>query len=597
MGKKLSKRKHPIFVIILILVSLFSLNSLKESHGTVPPAPGFEFIPIKINPNNSAYLWAVNLSKEVWGFNHIINVLRTTDLNADSLPDVLVGTNFGIAALNGTNGTLLWYYAVESVSNVELCDLDGDMLPEIIMNSALSGIIVLNRTGGRIWQNQGISAKMNEVIEVMSQRYILSTSPSKKLFCLNGSTGEEMWNITFDQSLDILKAVDTNGDSIKEGLIVSYNKLFVLNITNMNFLWNFSTQRQINVLDMGYLDTNNESDLLIGTEDNKILALNGSNGQVIWQKDESYDIVALKAMNTDLDSLTDLIAYTCWGNAYYCSFLYYLNATTGIKFSTKFSLIDGNTIGMVHDLECGDFDGDGLQNDIAISTEYHKTYAIKGMDSIIWERTTEDAFTDIVVSDLNNDSKDDVIIGTFGGAIYAIDSNIAVEPDLGGFASENYLTSNPWREYYISTPYHNKEYYINILIRNLGTADNMEFNYSVFIDEILPENLIFEESRSLYSTSLNDFTVDWFIPFDLTGAHTIIIQIDSKNEIDETDETNNQIKIQIIIKWNLNKILGYLFLSLGITVAILDIIVYYLRKRKEFPSFKRESKDGFKGGR
>lgn len=581
--------KKVIGLLLIFVVTLSICGACPISRAE----PSYEFNPYQVHSSNLAFFWAEELSPNV---EHQINILQTVDLNNDLVPDVIAGTNYGVVALNGTNGSLLWANSLGSVTSIVIQDLDGDTFPEIILNGGLGRIYALNRTGGEIWQNGDFSAKEIIIITEQNNELIFGISTNRRVFCLNGTNGQEIWNTTFENTLNELEAVDLNNDGVEEGLIACYNKLCVINVTNGYIFWNFSAQRQINAIDTGRVNASSLVDVFIGSDDNKVYAINGTNGQEIWNYPHFTDIVALKAMDTDNDTITDLIPFACW-DSYSERYLRYLNATSGTIFTEQVDLSDVhiyggcipyNPVGIVHDMACGDIDGDGYENDLVVSTEHYKMFVIKELGTVLWQRTVQEAFTDIILTDLNNDSKDDVIIGTLQGSIYAIDSNNATLPNLGSFTPENYLTtSHYWSSECTSAPFNNKEYSIYLIIRNLGKVDSLEFNYSIYLDEVTSENLLFEREFMLtpsYTGAGGHDYIDWFISFDLTGSHKLIIVIDSSNEIAESDESNNQIEIQLQIQWNYYPLLGYLFLFFGIGILIIDIVIYQKKKGPKTPS-------------
>ncbi|MHA1278940.1 MAG: outer membrane protein assembly factor BamB family protein [Candidatus Helarchaeota archaeon] len=571
-----SENKKVFLLLTIFLLNLVIFSIIRKCRAS----PSYEFNPYQVYASNSAYLWAVDLSINV---THVIDTLQIADLNNDSVNDVIAGTNWGIVALNGINGSKLWSNSVGSVTDLKVYDLGVDDSPKIIVGSDAGGIYVLNRTGSEIWQNNDFLAKKFSIVESQNNKLIFGISNINRTFCLNGTNGQELWNRTFENPLKILKMADINNDTIKDALITCYNKLCIVNVTNGYIFWNYSTHGQIYAMDTGRINFNSLIDIFIGTADNKIYALNGTNGQEIWSNSQSTDIVKLKTMDINNDTITEFIAFTCWSeysSCYECFYLYYLNASTGYQFSDKVDLGDGNVVGFVHDLECGDLDGDGFENELVVSTEWHKIFAIKDKAEILWQRTAEEEFTDIVLTDLNNDSKEDVIIGTFDGTVYAIDANNATMVDLGAFNSEIYIVPRSYSSDQVSIPYSNKEYMIHIIIRNLGTLTPLEFNFSLYIDEESPTHLLRESSITLssYYLDIDVFWIEWFIPSELCGAHTLILIIDSANEIVESDEGNNRIEIQIQIQWNYYPFLGYVFLFFGIGILITDLVIYQMKK-------------------
>ena len=264
---KMIRGKQVLGFLILFAVTFSICGAYLKSHAQ----PSYEFNPYQVNSSNLAYIWAEELSPNI---EHQINILQTVDLNNDSVPDIIAGSNYGIAALNGTDGSLLWAISLGLVTSIVIQDLDGDTSPEVILNGGLGRIHALNRTGGEIWENEDFSAEELIIITEQNNELIFGISTNRRAFCLNGTNGQEVWNISFENDLDELEAGDLNNDGVDEGLIACYNKLYAINVTNGYIFWNFSAQRQINTIDTGRLSASNFVDVFIGADDNKIYAIN-----------------------------------------------------------------------------------------------------------------------------------------------------------------------------------------------------------------------------------------------------------------------------------------------------------------------------------
>jgi len=128
-----------------------------------------------MNALNTTYWWSVNVSDNRRWTNHTYSFttrsdyffmhkwtvqpgssgrgVRAADLNNDSVKEVVKPYNGGVAALWGSNGSVIWSYSdshIGSGSVVSIVDLTNDNYPEVLvtLNAAQGGLLVLHGNNG-----------------------------------------------------------------------------------------------------------------------------------------------------------------------------------------------------------------------------------------------------------------------------------------------------------------------------------------------------------------------------------------------------------------------------------------------------------------
>ena len=93
--------------------------------------------------------WTSNIGNNYRG-------IRTIDLNGDGIKDIVVAVNSGLRALNGTDGSVLWYTPISGVdyaAAIECGDLNNDGIPEVVcdVRNPPVGLCAVHGNNGSIY--------------------------------------------------------------------------------------------------------------------------------------------------------------------------------------------------------------------------------------------------------------------------------------------------------------------------------------------------------------------------------------------------------------------------------------------------------------
>jgi hypothetical protein len=309
----------------------------------------------------------------------------------------------GAWVLNAYNrtGNILWSYPVTGeVKDIEIGDVDGDGIDDVVAcNSAASNIYAINGTGDDIEGEWPITTGTPIVDLAVGQ--------------LNGEGGEDV-------------------AAIGEGATcLSYNST-----GGLMGVWDFSGR----TVEIGDVNGDGDIEVVAGTDDGWVHAVDGDKGNVtvLYSFYTGENITVSDIELGDLDGNTNDVEVAA--------------ITSGGVQATLFAIDIDNTGSQEmwsynmswppqyfgESLAIGDVDRDYKKEVIAASSvEVHEVYAFDGLDGngdaegdLVWSPyCVYERITDVEVGDLDDDGDDDVAFGTVGGdTVYAIK---AVESEIG----------------------------------------------------------------------------------------------------------------------------------------------------------------------
>lgn len=225
------------------------------------------------------------------------------DLDNDGKPEILQGEFGGyVLCINAENGTKLWEIAVDTNSWIQtaptIVDLNNDGQLCFVVgtwNFSHQDSIYAFRgdTHEKMWsfpvQNYMYHGTAVADLDGDNKPELLIGSYNDTLYCLNGENGTLKWKYFGGGGYCGAPAVigDIDNDGICDVVFVSGYKVIALN--NQGILkWSYSIPNYSGAFRGAVLaDINNDEflDVIFGTEDGKVIALSGNNGNPIWSID------------------------------------------------------------------------------------------------------------------------------------------------------------------------------------------------------------------------------------------------------------------------------------------------------------------------
>jgi hypothetical protein len=305
---------------------------------------------------------------------------------------------------------LKWNYTGIYTRSIVVTDFDGDGKKEVLLFDVTGTIYCLNMTGGLKWRCETASWTMTSppIADVDADGKLEVLVGQQDFVCCVNSTGSLKWNSRTRYTNPFSPVpgtspviADINGDGKPEILVSSGDDrtgdegISCLNGTTGVWVWNY-TEGIAGTIAVGDIDGDGKQEVLAGVKPSNF----GPNGT--WH----LNIVCL-------------------------------NSTGGLKW-----IWNGPDRGVSLDPAVFDVDGDGKLEVIVacsvLSSLAGGVYCLNGVGGLKWNYTTqssESAMACPVVSDVDGDGKQEIVVDTQGNTVYCLNGTGALEWKgwLGGF--------------------------------------------------------------------------------------------------------------------------------------------------------------------
>ncbi|MCK4857662.1 MAG: PQQ-binding-like beta-propeller repeat protein [candidate division Zixibacteria bacterium] len=294
------------------------------------------------------------------------------DVNGDGEENLIAATYDRVQVLHATTGKKYWYYSVAgTISAVDAADCDNDGVLDVI-------------AGG--------GAEMS------------GSNPGKSVWALKTVDSPVWWEYQFGEYGNALVVADLNGDAFMD--VVAVNSLgdgaWARDGQDGSELWTWTGTENLYAVTAGDFDNNGQVDVAVAGNDDRVTALNGANGSVMWTYPTGNQIYRKCLQATDLngDGAVDVIAgcddshvYALNGPMGDTLWTYHLGAQ-----ATDIKLAQMNAVGSL-DIVAG----------VGSGASGEKVVVINGADgSLLWEFLAPDAVEHVEAFDANNDGVLDV---------------------------------------------------------------------------------------------------------------------------------------------------------------------------------------------
>jgi outer membrane protein assembly factor BamB len=234
------------------------------------------------------------------------------DIDKDGKLEIVFGTYFNdehIYALNADSGTLLWKYntggcndASPAIANVD----QDDTLEVVVPASSPCRVYCFNGATGRVkWSTSTGSNSIDSPPAVADvdndgKPEIIFGTFYGYVYCLNGENGSQCWRINLGTSSYIQSEpniLDLNSDGQLDVVVAQWagnNRVYALRGDSGSVLW-YSDVPNDNMYHGGSfadIDKDGKPEIAIGCYDNHVYVLNGEDGSLHWQYTAPYYIGA-----------------------------------------------------------------------------------------------------------------------------------------------------------------------------------------------------------------------------------------------------------------------------------------------------------------
>lgn len=308
---------------------------------------------------------------ELWtwvGTENLYSVI-TGDFNNDGQDDVAVaGNDDQVTALYGSSGSVMWQFTSTGNQiyrkNLQATDLNNDGNIDVIAGCDDSHVYAINGLNGNQLWSCSIGAGSNEIelaqMDASGPMDIVvavgSGTSGKKVVVIDGSNGNIQWSYNAPEAVEHVEVMDVNGDNVPDvaAAITPYSdQVIMIDGSTQSAIWTktMSLSSNVHSLAHGDLDSDNIPDVVVpGSDDDKVYALDGANGNVLWSYQAAGEVNTVAVADVDSDSVLDVIAGSDDQN------VYVINGYNG-SLTWSYSTADD-----VMHIQLGDISGDGMPN-------------------------------------------------------------------------------------------------------------------------------------------------------------------------------------------------------------------------------------------
>jgi len=221
----------------------------------------------------------------------------------------------------------------------------------------------------------------------------------------------EKW--TTGLTVTALQATDLTEDSI-EDIIVGSNDgyVYLLNGSSGQQIWNLSTNNGIVDVLLDNVNGSSTPEIIIGTDSGNIIIINSSK-----------DILANFTVGTNIENMLQ-------GNLTGAESqeLVFVSADRILAMDYNGNLLWNKTVkGTIRDIVIKDLDGNGL-DEIGIITSKYKVYVLNGTNGgVLWDYITEERPTKLVIGDFMGDSNQELLYSTDTDYCVILDGNQGIQ--------------------------------------------------------------------------------------------------------------------------------------------------------------------------
>lgn len=314
------------------------------------------------------------------------------DIDGDGKTEIVFGcyrNDSMIYALNAENGSLLWKFnakgSAEGCNDVApiIYDVDGDGKTEVIVPSSCNPKTFCfdGKTGALKWtcNTRGSDSPPTIAdIDGDGKAEILHGEFGGYVICINAEDGSVAWEIPVDTKSWIQTAptiLDADGDGNLDFVVASWNA--------------------------------------VNKADNKVYAYRAKDQKLLWT--HSLDDVVYHGTavgDLDADGKPELLI-GCYNDTLYC-----LNAADG---RTKWTYSVGNSFYVGGPAQIADLDNDGKCE--VVFSAWFSIVALRANGTRFWQYDIpnyKQSFRGAAIADINNNLYPDVVFGTDGGSLIAL---------------------------------------------------------------------------------------------------------------------------------------------------------------------------------
>jgi len=323
------------------------------------------------------YAFDGDVASPVWQSDVLTGNIRDFafgDVTGEKDIDVIAAMSDRVEALNGQDGSEIYYYAVDgTIQDVAVGDFDEDAVLDVA-------------AGG------GAGHSGND--------------PAIGVWALKTILSPVLWEYDYEEYGNGLAVDDINGDGFDDVAVVCSveDKVVTVNGGTGLELWTWKGSANLYAVATGDLDNNGVADVAVAGYDETVTAIAGSTGDLMWQFTDPTSQIYRKCLQTadvNADGAADVIAGCDNGQ------VYAIDGPTGTEIWSCPIGGPANEVQLAQMNEKGPIDVVA-----AVGSGGEKVIVIDGSDgSVLWEYMAPESVEHIEVFDANDDGHLDIAAG------------------------------------------------------------------------------------------------------------------------------------------------------------------------------------------
>lgn len=261
---------------------------------------------------------------KLWEKNYNVTQIQISDINGDSVNEVIIGDMLGNLTVFDKTGNLLWTLNLtQSIENVKCLDFSQDAITDRILVLTKTFVTLLNNSGDQEWRVSVTSKPLNGIIgDVFGDDDLeLLVKTQKITICLD-QTGGLLWNSsTYTSNSSAIMLYNSAVEPQSEILIAGNNGSYLLNGTNGALIRSYLSNSSVTCLAIGTIFGDIYNYLMMGDINRNITIWNmdpqaGFGVQLLLNITLAGSVVDIVLRDMNNDGILDMVIASSDGTVY-----------------------------------------------------------------------------------------------------------------------------------------------------------------------------------------------------------------------------------------------------------------------------------------
>lgn len=295
----------PIASIETPNASVFSPSVRASPTLTLSPSPISTSTPPPVMPLQVSVDWHYSTNEMVWS-------LDVADLDGDGVNEVVAGSYDKHIYAFARDGEVLWSYrSGAAVYALDAGNLDGDGRAEVVAGGDDNRVHAIGPDGRLLWQYPTASRVVSVVVADVDgdgANEVLAASWGGQLYVLEAH-GVLRWRLSIDEDPSAMWCADLDDDGQLEIVVGTQDgEIYVVGSDGVA-RWSFHTGGYVRELVTGDLDNDGQREVVVGSADGCVYALS-ADGRLAWRRQLHSPVISIDAADVDGDGGGEVLVGT-----------------------------------------------------------------------------------------------------------------------------------------------------------------------------------------------------------------------------------------------------------------------------------------------